>query len=125
MPQQQRLDFAESIHDGMRVTFGHGGPVGTLFFCKRRFWKVRMDAGDWRWPDGIVVLSAGSFVRTCQECDLQFRTDKAGEVFCNPCDRRMDMARAHDPGSPQQFERMGRRPVVRYPKSVRRETEQS
>jgi hypothetical protein len=96
MSGRPRVAFVESVHDGLRVTFGHGREAGTLFLCKHRFWKVRMDAGDWRWPDGIVVESTGAHVRVCQECELEFRTDVRNEVFCVPCDRRMDRRQATD-----------------------------
>lgn len=114
MSPRARIEFVPTIHDGLRVTFGHAGEKGTLFFCKRRFWKVRMDAGDWRWPDGIVIDSTGAHVSVCQECELEFRSDKPREVFCAQCEQRMDAADARDPRTAQQFERLGRRPRVRH-----------
>ncbi len=110
---QQRIEFVPSIHDGLRVTFGHGGPAGTLFFCKLRYWKVRGDDGVWRWPDRIVIESVGPRVSTCQECDLEFRSDRA-DVFCKPCEARMDHRRTATTSPMREGDN---RPRVTYPKT--------
>jgi hypothetical protein len=106
----------------MRVTVGHGGPAGTLFFCKLRFWKVRGDDGVWRWPDRIVVESSGAYVHTCQECDLEFRSDAIRDVFCPPCERRMDSRQATDARPSHAFG--ARRPRVYRHSSTVKESSQ-
>jgi hypothetical protein len=112
--RQRTIDFVYAIHHGLRVTFGHDGLAGVLLECKGqhgKFWRVKVGR-EWLRPERIVVASEGAHVRTCYECELEFRSDKANEVLCLQCERRMNAARAKDPGEPQQFER--HRPIVRY-----------
>ena len=87
-PANQRRDESGFRH-GLRVRIGATGPKGKLLHCEKRdgsgkYWKVRLDNGEWIWPDGIVIDGPGEHVERCQECRLPFMGD-VGDLLCRPC----------------------------------------
>lgn len=88
MTFRQRRDESGFRHR-MRVRMHTlDGPKGRLFHCDGRngkFWKVRLENGEWVWPDGIVVDGPGDRLHPgCLECRLPFRGD-VGDLLCNHC----------------------------------------
>ena len=85
---------------GDRVSIGVGGAAGTVIRRPRtgggHYFKVRLDSGEWVWPDRAVALSSGAHERRCAECEIAFRTDDHAEVHCPNCARRLT---GQDPGS--------------------------
>lgn len=87
----------------MRVRMGVSGPTGRLLRCTKRdgggtYWKVRLDSGEWVWPDRLVLDGPGDRVATCADCGLPFMTNSA-EVLCPYCDEAAfgSKARAAEP----------------------------
>jgi hypothetical protein len=74
----------------MRVRMGATGPKGRLLKCKKRdgsgyFWKVKLDSGEWVWPDGLVLDGPGDRVATCGDCGIAFMADGRSPL-CPTCD---------------------------------------
>jgi hypothetical protein len=82
-----------AFRHGTRVRLGATGPKGRLLRCAKRdgtgsYWKVRLDRGDWVWPEGLVLDGPGDRVATCAECALPFLSIDV-EVLCPRCDERV------------------------------------
>jgi len=63
------------------------GPKGRLLQCNGRtgqYWKVKLDSGDWVWPDDIIVDDGGDRIEICLDCRLRF-LGKPGELICRRC----------------------------------------
>lgn len=78
---------------------GPTGPAGKLLECEsrttgRHFWKVRLDNGEWEWPErrgGVVVDGPGDAVNPeCRECGLPFiYRAGSGELICEACNQNI------------------------------------
>lgn len=73
----------------LRVRIGGiDGPKGRLYHCDGRqgkFWKVRLDTGEWVWPDRLVVDGPGDhYNHACLDCRLPFKGD-VGDLLCQAC----------------------------------------
>jgi len=76
-----------AFRHGLRVRIGANGPKGKLFKCQGQrgpFWKVKLQNGEWVWPDGIVIDGAGTHLQHCLDCRLPFMGD-VGDLLCKPC----------------------------------------
>jgi hypothetical protein len=90
-----------------RVTIDHGGPAGVLLRCVSErtrgvYWKVKLDSGEWVWPDRVVAESTGPCIARCVECELDYRGDSpAAGGLCPNCVRALDRqyGPAHDRGA--------------------------
>ncbi len=88
MPTMSRRDETGFRH-GLRVRIGANGPKGKLLQCEKRdnsgkYWRVRLDSGEWVWPDNIVIDGPGDHVERCLECRLEF-IGNVGDLLCTPC----------------------------------------
>ena len=83
-----RLDTSAFRHY-LRVRLGVTGPKGRLLRCEKRdggsYWKVKLDSGEWVWPDGLIVDGPGDRVGTCGDCGLSFMSTGA-LALCPICD---------------------------------------
>jgi hypothetical protein len=76
---------------GLRVRLGTPtGPRGVLYQCESKrtggtYWKVRLESGEWVWPDHVLVDGPGDTIATCQSCRLDFITTIGGELICRRC----------------------------------------
>jgi hypothetical protein len=76
---------------GLRVRMGSlTGPKGKLLHCTRRngdgqYWKVRLESGDWVWPDRLLVDGPGDTETICAECNLPCIV-RRGDRLCARCD---------------------------------------
>jgi hypothetical protein len=83
-----------AFRHGLRVRIGKDGPKGKLLHCEKRdgtgkYWKVRLNSGEWRWPDGIVIDGPGDhFAGHCLDCRLPFIGD-SGDLLCRACQGEM------------------------------------
>jgi hypothetical protein len=75
----------------MRVRVG--GERGVLLHCEprsgaARYWKVRLQTGQWVSPARLVVDGQGDeLVPACGRCGLPFlRRPQSGELLCIYCD---------------------------------------
>jgi hypothetical protein len=97
---------------GLRVRVGGAaGPKGVLFECRGRngpFWKVRLQGGEWVWPDDLIVDGPGTEVNPCcASCALPFiMRAGSGELICNRCDAEQfgTAVRATDPPTAHTFD---------------------
>lgn len=105
MSPRRELNTAAFQHY-MRVRIGGaGGPLGRLMRCEKKdgsghYWKVRLDTGEWVWPDAMVLDGPGHYVGHCAECELPMLMEQPNGVgLCRYCDESMfgtDAAHAHD-----------------------------
>lgn len=75
----------------VRVRMGVNGPKGRLMHCARRdgegkFWKVRLDSGEWVWPDRLILDGPGTHVCVCSACELSFMSEQVNDVLCPICE---------------------------------------
>ena len=90
-----------------RVLVGAERAPGRLLRCQKKdgggeYFKVKTDAGEWRWPDVIVLAGPGANVATCEAGAGRFMTDQIGdgllcpkhnaEIFGTPADHAADAA---------------------------------
>jgi hypothetical protein len=107
-PGAERMDTS-GFHHGLRVRMGARGPKGMLLRCERRdgtgfYWKVRLNTGEWVWPEGLILEGPGTRVGVCEQCALPFMTDQTGDgLLCPRCDEEIHgtRARAADPTPPR------------------------
>jgi hypothetical protein len=92
----------------MRVRLGVKGPKGQLLRCSKRegggtYWKVKLDSGEWVWPDGIIIDGPGDRVGTCAECGLPFMSPSPVPPICGVCDEKLfgTQQRASEPAEYQ------------------------
>ncbi len=75
---------------GMRVRIARlDGPKGVLLRCERRdgggfYWKVRLQSGEWIFPDNLIVDGRGDRVGVCGDCGLRF-VNTGVELICDRC----------------------------------------
>lgn len=74
----------------MRVRLGVNGAPGRLLHCEKKdksgwYWKVKLDTGEWVWPEGLVIDGPGDLLATCQDCRLPFLC-KVDAPLCPYCD---------------------------------------
>ncbi len=96
-----------------RVLVGADREKGRLLKCEKKdgsgsYFKVKTDAGAWRWPDVLVLDGPGANVATCEAGEGRFMTDQIGdgllcpkhngEIFGTPEDHALDAA---DPVRPR------------------------
>lgn len=73
-----------------RVLVGADRAKGRLLRCERRppatgfYFKVKTDAGEWRWPDVLILDGPGANVATCEAGAGRFMTDKIGDGLLCP-----------------------------------------
>lgn len=73
-----------------RVLVGADRAKGRLLKCEKAdgsgsYWKVKTDAGEWRWPDVMILdTGAGANVATCEAGEGRFLTDKIGAGLLCP-----------------------------------------
>jgi hypothetical protein len=99
-----RMDTSGFRH-GLRVRMGATGPKGMLLKCLKKdgsghYWKVRLQSGEWVWPEGFILDGVGDQVAVCEQCALPFMTTKVGGgLLCDRCDEDMygTRARAAEP----------------------------
>lgn len=76
----------------MRVRLGASGAKGRLLHCKRdtpqAFWKVKLDTGEWAWPEDLIQDGPGEIVSRCAECGMRFMCERA-DVLCPSCDGKV------------------------------------
>jgi hypothetical protein len=75
----------------MRVRIGQHGPTGYLRECPYKakpgtYWKIKLDSGEWAWPDAMVLDGPGELLSNCRDCGLPFIHERAGEPLCRYCD---------------------------------------
>jgi hypothetical protein len=99
---------------GLRVRMGTpDGPRGVLLECDsragRKYWRVRLQTGEWKWPNelgGLIVDGDGDAVSECASCGLRFilRTG-SGDLICTRCDYEQfgTEARVSDPPPARRF----------------------
>lgn len=103
-PKTPRMETSGFRH-GLRVRMGVSGPKGMLLKCEKRdrsghYWKVRLQSGEWVWPEGLILDGLGDRVAVCEECALPFMTDKVGDgLLCTRCDETIfgTQAQADEP----------------------------
>jgi hypothetical protein len=96
---------------GLRVRF-LDGVRGVLLRCESRdgrtYWRVRLQTGAWRWPDGIAVEGPGDERHgRCGDCGLPFYTAAGSdEILCHRCDAELfgSAVRATEPDPPHPFD---------------------
>jgi hypothetical protein len=103
----------QSFRNGLRVRIGGAtGSRGVLRHCESKlnpgtfYWKVRLDNGQWVWPDGLVVDGPGDEVALmCGRCELPYlRVRGGGELICRPCsDEQFGPADRQDDIHPRPF----------------------
>lgn len=75
-----------------RVLVGADRAKGRLLHCEKRgggkYFKVKTDAGDWRWPDNMILDGPGNIVAVCEMGEGRFMTDKPGDGLL--CKRHND-----------------------------------
>jgi uncharacterized Zn finger protein (UPF0148 family) len=82
---------------GQRVRVsGFTGPRGVMMHCKRTYWKVKLQSGEWVYPNDVVADTDGPFEYRCQECGIPFRTKSQGEPFCPVHDNREAMVQSYE-----------------------------
>lgn len=119
MARAQPRDTSGYRH-GLRVRLGVTGPKGILLRCETKdgaghYWKVRLQRGDWVWPDGCILEGPGDQVARCEACGLSFLTDQRGDgLLCPVHDEEIfgTRARAAEPPSPRTS--YGRRWIRRH-----------
>jgi hypothetical protein len=72
-----------------RVLVGANRAPGRLMRCQSKrtggeYWKVRLDSGEWLWPDNIILATPGERVATCELGGGRFLTDETGEGLLCP-----------------------------------------
>jgi hypothetical protein len=75
--------------DGMRVCLGPNGAKGRL---RRRtskrtgkpFWKVKLDSGEWAWPEDLVQDGIGDCLTRCGDCGMRFLSNGQSPL-CSVC----------------------------------------
>jgi hypothetical protein len=75
----------------MRVRLGQHGAKGSLRRCEKKdgsgiYWRIKIDGGEWAWPDGMVIDGPGELLSNCRDCGLPFIHERAGEPLCRYCD---------------------------------------
>jgi hypothetical protein len=83
-----------------------------LFACRRAdgttYWRVRLQTGEWTWPDHLVVDGVGDTLNPeCASCGLPFvMRCGSGELICARCDAEQfgGAVRANEPPAPRRFE---------------------
>lgn len=88
-----------------RVLVGADRAKGRLLSCEKKdgsgkYFKVKTDGGEWRWPDVLILDGAGANVATCEAGEGRFMTSETGpgllcpkhaaEVFGSPEDHALD-----------------------------------
>lgn len=91
MSPKRELNTAAFKHY-LRVRIGGaGGPLGRLMRCEKKdgsghYWKVKLDTGEWVWPDAMVLDGPGQHVGTCVECELPLLVGRPGDAgLCRSC----------------------------------------
>ncbi len=101
---------ALQLHHGDRVRVGtYDGRLGTVIRCRKKngsshYFKIKLDDGEWLWPDHVVADSRGQYDCTCRECEIPFKSDDIGEIFCPNCTRRQNaelQAAGREAGGPR------------------------
>lgn len=73
-----------------RVLVGANRRPGRLMRCESKkpgggeYWKVLLDAGEWLWPDNLILATPGANVATCEAGGGRFLTDKIGDGLLCP-----------------------------------------
>lgn len=97
-----------------RVLVGADRAPGRLLRCEKKdgsgeYFKVKTDAGEWRWPDVLILdgPNAGPNVATCEAGEGRFMTSQTGDgllcprhegqVFGTPEDHALDAAAPRRP----------------------------
>jgi hypothetical protein len=95
-----------------RVLVGADRAKGRLLECEKRdgsgkYFKVKTDAGEWRWPDVLILDGPGAIVAVCEMGEGRFMTDKPGdgllckrhndETFGSEADHAIDAAAPRRP----------------------------
>ena len=90
-----------------RVLEGADRAPGRLLRCEKKdgsgeYFKVKTDAGAWRWPDDLILAGPGANVGICEMGGGRFMTDQHGdgllcprhnaEQFGTPADHALDGA---------------------------------
>lgn len=90
-----------------RVLVGADREKGRLLKCEKKdgsgsYFKVKTDAGAWRWPDVLILDGPGPHVGTCEAGEGRFLTDQTGdgllcprhtgEIYGTPADHALDGA---------------------------------
>ena len=87
------MPYQPTTGDRVRLG-GFDGPRAIILEFKRKadgrpyFKAKRENSGELVWPDHAVADSQGAYVRTCTDCEIDFRTDTVMTVLCPNCDRR-------------------------------------
>ncbi len=107
-----------------RVLVGADRAPGRLLKCEKKdgsgsYFKVKTDAGEWRWPDVLILdgPNAGTNIATCEAGGGRFMTDQIGDgllcrrhegqIFGTPEDHALDAAddRTRPRGNTHQWKR--------------------
>jgi hypothetical protein len=97
---QRASRTTDAFRHGLRVRMGVTGPTGMLLQCEKKdgrgtYWKVRLQSGDWVWPEGLIVDGPGDQVAVCAQCTLPFMTTTRGDgLVCARCDEEIFGTRA-------------------------------
>jgi hypothetical protein len=73
-----------------RVLVGADRAPGRLLRCERKppatgfYFKVKTDAGEWRWPDVMILDGPGANIATCEAGAGRFKTDQIGDGLLCP-----------------------------------------
>jgi len=72
-----------------RVLVGADRAKGRLLRCEKKdgtgeYFKVKTDAGDWRWPDVLILDGPGAIVGVCEVGEGRFMTDRPGDGLLCP-----------------------------------------
>jgi hypothetical protein len=73
----------------MRVRLGAHGAKGRLMRCTSKrtgkpFWKVKLDTGEWVWPEDLVQDGIGDCLTRCGDCGMRFLSN--GQLpLCSVC----------------------------------------
>src|SRR5262245_26672405 len=102
-------DTTTGFRHGLRVRIGGlTGQRGVLLLCEKRdgtgrYWKVRLNSGEWVWPDQLVADGLGAHLATCADCNIRFVTADPSRPTCDRCEAEARGTAVHrfldaDPG---------------------------
>lgn len=106
-----------------RVLVGADRAKGRLLRCEKHdgsgeYFKVKTDAGDWRWPDVLILDGPGAHVAICEAGGGRFMASEtgdgllcprhAGEIYGTPEDHAIDAAAPRRPAGNTRTWKRGR-----------------
>ncbi len=99
-----------------RVLVGADRARGRLLACEKKdgtgkYFKVKTDGGEWRWPDVLILDGPGAQVGTCEIGEGRFMTTGAGDGLLCPRHEEEQFgtrSRALEPPDRRPFRKGGR-----------------